>query len=158
MKKKLILLCLALVIVLAVLLLPLPKKMKVSLQGMRVINGEVDETVTISIEGWYLNYAIRQSKFAGTLKIEPFSGETEGYAEYQISQEIFSLSNSKKYISMLRYSASENESVPADLYFSDDMNKIMVSDEADKEACYIAASEGDESDIEEIIGFFLESE
>lgn len=154
MKKKGALLAVAIVILLAVVLLPIPQHKDILLQGARMAEGELDESVTISVKGWYLNYALRENEFRGTLTIKPFATETEDNAEYEIKQKLFSLSDSVKYISVFRYSEKLNEYVPANVYFSENLEKVLIIDEEDKEAYYVAASETD-ADLIGLVDLFL---
>lgn len=155
MKKKGSLFAVAIVILLAVALLPVPQHKDILLQGASMVDGELDEPVTISVKGWYLNYTLRENEFRGTLTIKPLAAETEDIAEYEIKQNFFFLSDSVKYTSVFRYSERLNEYVPANVYFSDDLEKILVIDEEDKETYYVAASETD-ADLMELVTLFLE--
>lgn len=152
MKKISLILIISLIVgFTAIFFLPFPVYKNVTLSGIHSVNGEISETITVSLKGWYLNYLFRTDKLTGKLVLE---NNTNDSIEITLNSDIWKL-NQQYLMSFLYYEPKRNGYVGGNLYVSGNFDSLLLTTTALSEDEYYAASNDLNSDWNYLIDRLL---
>ncbi len=140
----------AVIVVLAACLLPWPSRVNAALPGVEVdSDGTVEKNVTLSIEGWYLRYLLRQDQMKVSVQVDDTVINMDG--------PVFDTPQTEMWCTAPRYHAETNGFEIVNLAFADTMDTFILKCGNDG-SVYVAAADASEklSELLERFSFILE--
>ena len=144
------------ILALAVCLLPWPGRVNVTLPGVRTsVDGSVETDVTVTVEGWYLKYLLRQDQMKASVGIQ--DAETDTGTSINMDGPVLDALITEKWCTAPCYHGETNEFEVVNLAFSDAMD-IFVLERSGRDPIYVAAANARENlpEIMERFRFILD--
>lgn len=144
------------IIALVICLLPWPRRINVTQSGVAVnVHDTVEKDITLSAEGWYLKYLLRQDQIKASVVVH--DTETGTDTAININGPVFDILVTELWCTAPCYHAEINEFEVVALAFSDTMDTFILK-RSSEGSIYVAASNARENlpKILERFGFFLD--